>query len=86
MEAGAKIFLQVKFGLITLIKTEADLCDELSNLDLSCPLKKGPMNLTKTVTLPSQVPRGKYTIMADVYTDPSVKREEITCLEAVTMF
>ena len=49
VEAGAKVFLQVKFGLITLIKQEADLCDQIGNVDLSCPLKKGPMSFTKTV-------------------------------------
>jgi len=83
VEAGAKIFLQVKYGLITLIKQEADLCDSISNVDLTCPLKKGPMELTKQVTIPAQVPPGKYTLMADVYT---VDKEEVTCLEAIVVF
>jgi hypothetical protein len=29
IEPGATVFLQVKYGLITLIKQEADLCDNL---------------------------------------------------------
>ena len=32
IEAGATVFLQVKYGLITLIKQEADLCDHLGEV------------------------------------------------------
>jgi hypothetical protein len=56
VEEGAKVHLQVKFGLITLINQEADLCDQVKNVDLSCPLKKGDMTLTKEVDLPAQIP------------------------------
>jgi hypothetical protein len=83
VEAGAKVFLQVKYGLITLIKQEADLCDQIGNVDLSCPLEKGPMSFTKSVNIPAQVPAGKYTVMADVYT---VDGEKVTCLESVVFF
>jgi len=80
---GTKVLLQVKYGLITLIKQEADLCDQIGNVDLECPLKKGPMTLIKDVAIPKEVPRGKYTIMADVYTEDG---EKVTCLNAVTYF
>jgi len=83
VEAGAKVFLQVKYGLITLIKQEADLCDQIGNVDLTCPLKKGPMSLTKDVEIPKQVPKGKYTVMADVYT---VDKEKVTCMESTVIF
>ena len=83
VEAGAKVFLQIKYGLITLIKQEADLCDQIGNVDLSCPLKKGAMNLTKEVAIPKQVPPGKYTVLADVYT---VDEEKVTCMEATVFF
>lgn len=49
------MFLQVKYGLITLIKQEADLCDNLPKIDLSCPLKKGVLTLKKEVDLPKQI-------------------------------
>jgi hypothetical protein len=45
----------VKYGLITLIKQEADLCDNLGQVDMSCPLKKGKMSLVKEVDIPKQV-------------------------------
>lgn len=34
IEAGATVFLQVKYGLITLLKKEADLCDNLPKVCL----------------------------------------------------
>jgi hypothetical protein len=56
IEEGAKIHLQVKFGLITLINQETDLCDQVKNVELECPLKKGDLALTKEVSLQSQIP------------------------------
>lgn len=83
VEPGAKVFIQVKYGLITLIKQEADLCDAIGNVDLSCPLKQGPMNLTKEVDIPQQVPKGKYSVIADVTT---VDGDRVTCMDSVVYF
>jgi hypothetical protein len=55
IEPGATVFLQVKYGLITLIKQEADLCDNLPKIDLACPLKEGVLSITKEVNIPAQV-------------------------------
>lgn len=56
VEKGSKVHLQVKYGLIRLINTEADLCDELeSNTDLKCPLE-GYQKFTKQVEIPKEVP------------------------------
>jgi hypothetical protein len=56
VEKGAYVILQVKYGVITLIKQTVDLCDQVSNVDLDCPLEEGPLTLTKDVDLPSQIP------------------------------
>lgn len=56
VEEGAKVRLQVKYGLITLIKQEASLCDYVKEVDLECPLKKGDLKLTKDVDLPKEIP------------------------------
>lgn len=56
VEEGAKVHIQVKYGLITLINQQNDLCDAISNVDLECPLDKGEMSLTKDVSLPKQIP------------------------------
>lgn len=85
--------LEVKWGLITLIRQTVDLCDELTKVDLKCPLEKGEMTLTKDVDLPQQIPpvclsqesqrhpltlsQGSYSVLADVYNQ---NKQQVTCL------
>lgn len=56
VEEGAYVALQVKYGLIRLISTKADLCEQVKNVDMECPIKKGPLTFTKTVELPKEIP------------------------------
>jgi hypothetical protein len=56
VEEGSKMHLQVKYGLITLINQEADLCETVQKADLTCPIKKGEMSLTKDVDIPKEIP------------------------------
>ena len=53
---GAYIFITVKYGLITLLHTKEDFCDQLKNIDKECPVKKGKTVVTKDVELPKQIP------------------------------
>lgn len=53
---GAYVNLQVKYGLIRLISTTADLCEQIGNVDLECPIEKGPLAITKSVELPNEIP------------------------------
>jgi hypothetical protein len=48
--------LQVKYGLIRLISTTADLCEQIKNVDLECPIEKGKLSITKSVDLPKEIP------------------------------
>ncbi|KAF7546268.1 hypothetical protein G7046_g9349 [Stylonectria norvegica] len=83
IEEGAYVLLTVKYGLIRLISTKADLCEQIGNVDLECPVKAGVLSITKGVDLPSEIPPGKYTVFADVYTVDDV---QITCLTATVAF
>ncbi|EEQ91301.1 phosphatidylglycerol/phosphatidylinositol transfer protein [Blastomyces dermatitidis ER-3] len=83
VDEGSKVQIQVKYGLIRLVNQEADLCDEIKNVDLECPLEKGNTSFTKKVDLPKEIPPGRYTVLADVYTN---KKERITCLQAEVTF
>lgn len=56
IEEGAYVALQVKYGLIRLISTKADLCEQVKNVDLECPIDAGDLTLTKTVELPKEIP------------------------------
>ncbi|KAI4090885.1 MAG: hypothetical protein LQ339_008244 [Xanthoria mediterranea] len=82
IEQDAYINLSVKYGLITLINTQADLCEQMKEVDESCPLE-GAKDFTKDVTLPKQIPAGTYTVLADVYTKTDV---QVTCLRATVHF
>lgn len=76
---GATVNLEVKWGLISLIHQTVDLCDQLKNVDMECPLEAGDMVLTKQVDLPKQIPPGKYSVLADVY---DKDQKQVTCLKA----
>jgi hypothetical protein len=53
---GAYVNLEVKYGYIRLIRTQADLCKEIKNVDLDCPIEKGKISVIKTVDLPKEIP------------------------------
>ncbi|KAK0641551.1 putative phosphatidylglycerol/phosphatidylinositol transfer protein [Cercophora newfieldiana] len=80
---GAYVKLQVKYGYIKLLDTQADLCEEIKNVDLECPIEKGKISITKEVELPKEIPPGKYIVQADVYTKDD---DHITCLTATVFF
>lgn len=56
IEQGAKVLLQVKYGLIRLISQEVDLCNEITKVDMDCPIEKGHITLSKDVQLPREIP------------------------------
>lgn len=100
VEEGAYADIVVKYGLITLLKTQIDLCEEIQKVDLKCPLKAGKMTLTKDVELPKQIPpvclhdpfssNTALYVMQGKYTvtaDVLTKdKENITCLKAQVAF
>lgn len=53
---GAYVVIQVKYGLIKLLSTTADLCEQIKEVDLECPLEAGQTKITKEVELPKQIP------------------------------
>jgi hypothetical protein len=53
---GAYVAIQVKYGLITLIKQKIDLCEQVKNVDKECPLEPGELEVTKDVALPNEIP------------------------------
>lgn len=83
IDQGAYVLLTVKYGLIRLISTKADLCEQIGNVDLECPVEAGDLEITKAVDLPNEIPPGKYTVLADVFTVDDV---QITCLTATVVF
>jgi hypothetical protein len=56
LEKGAYVNLQVKYGLIRLINMKEDLCDQVSNVELECPIDEGKITIVKDVALPNEIP------------------------------
>ncbi|KAK8148745.1 Phosphatidylglycerol/phosphatidylinositol transfer protein [Beauveria asiatica] len=56
IEQGAYVKLSVKYGLIKLLTTTADLCEQIGNVDLKCPVEAGDQTIEKTVKLPAEIP------------------------------
>ncbi|KAJ1333690.1 Phosphatidylglycerol/phosphatidylinositol transfer protein [Microdochium nivale] len=83
IEQGAYVQLVVKYGLIRLISTTADFCEQLGNVDLKCPIEKGALEVTKSVEIPKEVPPGTYHVNAQVF---NADDKPITCLQATVKF
>jgi len=84
LEKGAYVNLQVKYGLIRLVNMRQDLCDQVANVDLDCPIDEGKITIVKDVQLPKEIPPGTYTVFADAYTKDG--KDKIICLEATVKF
>lgn len=80
---GAYVDIDVRYGYIRLIHQTYDLCEEVTNVDLECPIKKGQQVISKEVEIPNEVPPGKYLVNARAYTKEDVL---ITCLSATVEF
>ncbi|AOA60375.1 Protein with similarity to the human NPC2/He1 [Komagataella phaffii CBS 7435] len=80
---GAYVEIDVTYGYIKLIHQTFDICSEIQNVDLECPLDKGHYELTKEVEIPQQVPPGKYTVFARAFTADD---KFITCLTGSVEF
>lgn len=80
---GAYVVVNVRYGYIKLLEKTFDLCEELVNVDMTCPVSKGAQLISKTVEIPAEVPPGKYTVYARAFTEDDVY---ISCLTATVTF
>lgn len=83
IEDGAYVDVDVRYGFIKLVSDTFDLCEEITKVDMECPIQRGAQKLTKEVEIPDQVPPGKYLVVARAYTKDD---DFITCLTATVEF
>ncbi|KAG7693140.1 hypothetical protein KL930_004775 [Ogataea haglerorum] len=83
VDEGAYVEVDVTYGYIKLLHQTYDLCEELPNVDMECPLNKDSYDLTKIVEIPNEVPPGTYTVIARAFTADD---ELITCLTGSVAF
>lgn len=80
---GSRVALVVKYGYIKLITQDLDLCDNIHEVGLECPVAPGDLILQKEVDLPKAIPPGKYTVQATVINQDE---ELVTCLTGEVIF
>lgn len=83
IEDGAYVEVDVRYGFIRLVHQTFDLCEEITKVDLECPIERGQQVIRKQVEIPDEVPPGKYIVNAKAYTKDD---EFITCLSATVEF
>ncbi|CCE83905.1 Piso0_004502 [Millerozyma farinosa CBS 7064] len=80
---GAYAEVDVRYGFIKLLHETYDVCEEITKVDLECPIESGKQVITKTVEIPYEVPPGHYVVNVKAYTKDD---ELITCLTATVDF
>ncbi|CDH12642.1 related to Phosphatidylglycerol/phosphatidylinositol transfer protein [Zygosaccharomyces bailii ISA1307] len=83
---GAYVDVEVRLGYIRLLAQTFDLCETLDENDvegLKCPVQPGVYNLEKEVSIPAEVPPGKYVFVARAYT---VADDLISCVTGEVFF
>ncbi|KAI9487665.1 MAG: ML domain-containing protein [Benjaminiella poitrasii] len=80
---GTYVEIVVKYGVVRLFQKKFDFCDKIQEIDEKCPIPKGDLTFTKVVSLPKEIPPGKYTVRAEIFTP---KKKRVTCLIGQTVF
>ncbi|TPX39739.1 hypothetical protein SeLEV6574_g07012 [Synchytrium endobioticum] len=60
--AGAIADVRVKLGLIKLFEQRLDICEQIKQIDLECPIQKGYHVIERSIQVPNELPTGKYTV------------------------
>ncbi|KAJ2003822.1 Phosphatidylglycerol/phosphatidylinositol transfer protein [Coemansia thaxteri] len=67
--------IKVKYGFITLLNRNYDLCKELeTNLNKTCPVDEGPIELSIDVDVPGFIPPGWFHLEATAWRDSDSKQ------------
>ncbi|RKF78391.1 Phosphatidylglycerol/phosphatidylinositol transfer protein [Golovinomyces cichoracearum] len=74
---GGYVEVVVKLGLIKLLHTKIDLCEDNPRANLTCPIEKGPVKIQSKIEIPEQVPPATFFVHAQAYTYDD---EDLFCL------
>ncbi|CDS07375.1 hypothetical protein LRAMOSA01324 [Lichtheimia ramosa] len=80
---GTTVLVQVKYGVVQLLKKTFDFCQEVKKVDEKCPIPAGDLVFTKQVDLPKEIPPGHYSVHAVVTTPDDT---QVTCLDGKINF
>jgi hypothetical protein len=82
VDFGAKLFVQVRMGPMTILRKEYTFDEAIDAVNLSCPLKE--YRKITEVEIPSGIPSGGYSVVVEAYTQGHER--EITFLEGSIVF
>ncbi|EWC47212.1 hypothetical protein DRE_03331 [Drechslerella stenobrocha 248] len=85
IQEGARLEVVVRLGYVILLRKTLDFCEEIvkADVDIACPVKEGPISISKSVDLPREIPPGTFVVTANLFNaDDSL----ITCLAAKVAF
>ena len=57
---GTTVLVQVKYGVVQVIKQTFDFCEQAKNVDEECPIPAGDVKFTKQVDLPKEIRKSFY--------------------------
>ncbi|KAF8194791.1 hypothetical protein K438DRAFT_1587885 [Mycena galopus ATCC 62051] len=77
---GAYAKVTIKYGLIQLLSTTLDMCEQVGN---TCPIEPGDFEFTQTTSYVEKNSPGIYHILINVYTDDNAR---VLCVKAVANF
>ncbi|CAG9945329.1 unnamed protein product [Clonostachys rosea f. rosea IK726] len=80
---GSYVKVVIKYGLIQLISTTADLCEQVSNAGIKCPIEAGKHQISFQADMPAVIPPGTYNVFADAYGEDD---QHLTCMRATVNF
>ncbi|KNE54123.1 hypothetical protein AMAG_00126 [Allomyces macrogynus ATCC 38327] len=84
LEQGSTVHVVVKLGkFIQLLKQDMDMCKEIGQVGMECPVQPGPIVIRSEFDLPREIPPGTFFITADV-TDQ--EGAQVTCIQAQLTF
>ena len=48
--------IEIKWGFVTVVSEDSNVCDVLKDAGLACPLAAGTYSVSESASLPSEVP------------------------------
>jgi hypothetical protein len=85
IEEGAYADVTVKLGLVKILQTQLDICEEArkANASIQCPVETGEYTVSETIALPKEIPPAKFVVNVRGYT---VDDDDMLCLNLKANF
>ncbi|KAF8194787.1 hypothetical protein K438DRAFT_1587656 [Mycena galopus ATCC 62051] len=80
IKRGAYAKIVIKYGLIQLLSTTADMCEQDG---ITCPFETGDFEITQTTSYTEKTSPGTYNVLIDGYTDDD---ESVLCVKIQANF